>query len=277
MSDLSIVIPTLGRRSVYFSACLDSIFELINTALQVGLTTELIIVCPESRHGFVRCLLAGRRATLFSDPGSGPAGAINVGLRAASSPLVMWIGDDDVLRPTGVLNSVLSLKSQENAVFTFGNCWLIGETGEPLSLARPGFWALPMLRFGPDRIPQPGSVLRRSALATAGFLDEALGYAFDLDLFLRLLSLGGGIRQREVVAHFRIHPGSLTVSNPAPQAEAQVVRRKYSSPLEQRFQFLTWPVAKFAVRLVDRYQWRISPKHRFDGRLTPIGPSKDEA
>ena len=84
------------------------------------------------------------------------------------------------------------------------------------------------MRVGPDLIPQPGSLFRRSSYREAGKLRTDLGWAFDLDLFLRLAAVGKLSYLRETLAAFRWHADSLSVGQRGDSVrEASQVRREF--------------------------------------------------
>ena len=84
---------------------------------------------------------------------------------------------------------------------------------------------MPLLRFGPQLIPQPGALFRREAFEELGGLSQNFGWAFDFELFLSLSSKGKAVFVPEVLACFRWHPGSLSVSRRAESVkEASQVR-----------------------------------------------------
>ena len=82
-----------------------------------------------------------------------------------------------------------------------------------------------MLRFGPDLIPQPGALFRRSSFEAVGGLDSRFGWAFDFDLFIKLSKLGKARFINQTLASFRWHPQSLSVEfRKKSVAEASTVR-----------------------------------------------------
>jgi GT2 family glycosyltransferase len=138
-----------------------------------------------------------------------------------------WLGDDDLLAEGGVAWSVRALARMPAASMVYGDCEYIDETGRRLFVARPTRWAASLLRWGPNLVPQPGSLARAAAVAAAKGLDEALRYAMDLDLFLRLQRVGPIVYTPRTLAAFRWHEGSTTVSATAnSEQEALYVRRR---------------------------------------------------
>jgi len=75
-----------------------------------------------------------------------------------------------------------------------------------------GSWAVPLLRFGPQLIPQPSAVFRRDAFEKVGGLSDKFAFAFDFDLFIKLTKLGKAIFVDEILSSHRWHATSLTFS-----------------------------------------------------------------
>jgi GT2 family glycosyltransferase len=77
---------------------------------------------------------------------------------------------------------------------------------------RSGIWAGPLLRFGPQLIPQPSAVFRRDAFEKVDGLSDKFEFAFDFDLFLKLTKLGQAVFVDEILSSHRWHKTSLTYS-----------------------------------------------------------------
>jgi GT2 family glycosyltransferase len=161
------------------------------------------------------------------DEGGGLPSAINQGIRALPSTVeyVNWLGDDDLLTPGSLDTTTEILDSDHQAVMAFGACDYIDGEGNTVWQNRSGAWAVPLLRFGPDLIPQPGALFRRSEFEAAGGLNTNFGWAFDFDLFIRLSKLGKMKYINQTLAKFRWHPESLSVEHrKSSVAEASQVR-----------------------------------------------------
>lgn len=263
---LTVVIPTLGTRSEFLQ-------EAIRSILSAKELVRIVVVGPSTTLKFLPTEFP---VDLMDDPGGGPAAAINFGMRAASTDYVTWLGDDDLLAGHRVADMCSRLDSVPSAPYLYGDCWLIDSAGRPISLMRPGLLAEHLLRIGPDRLPQPGSILRRTAVEAVGFLNTDLSYAFDLDLFLRLRKIGKPVRLRVPLACFRLHANSLTVSNPRPGLEARQVRRSAGSPLLRLTEPILYPVVKVATRLLAKYQWHVPRQSAFEsGRHSFLSPANE--
>jgi GT2 family glycosyltransferase len=161
------------------------------------------------------------------DPGEGLPAAINQGISELPSHVqfVNWLGDDDLLTKGSLETTAKVLENDTEAVMVFGACDYINGKGQIIWTNRSGQWAVPLLRFGPDLIPQPGALFRRSAFDNVGGLTTDLGWAFDFDLFIKLAKLGKLIYLNQTLAQFRWHPESLSVEHRKKSvAEASQVR-----------------------------------------------------
>jgi GT2 family glycosyltransferase len=163
------------------------------------------------------------------DPGSGLSGAVNAGWRAFGErcDYWTWLGDDDTWVGGAAALAMGLLDRDRRASMVFGRCRYVTEDGRVLFEARPTRLAAWLLRWGPNLVPQPGSLYRAEAVRSVGLLDESLRFAMDLDLFLRLQDAGRLRYLPEVLATFRWHAGSTTVASTVDsEAEARRVRRR---------------------------------------------------
>ncbi len=215
---VGIVVPTLGKRPDYLEQCLSSI--------RAAGETHILLVAPAPfKSDALRS--AGLLDSVVVDAGGGLAAAINQGIRALPSTVefVNWLGDDDLLTDSSLFSSAAALDEDNQTVMAFGSCDYIDGEGQTVWANSSGQWAVPLLRFGPDLIPQPGALFRRSAFEKVGGLRTDLGWAFDFDLFIRLSKVGKLRFLNQTLAKFRWHPGSLSVEHRKKSvAEASQVR-----------------------------------------------------
>jgi GT2 family glycosyltransferase len=215
---VGIVVPTLGKRPDYLKQCLGSI--------RAAGDAHILIVAPASINTEI-LRSEGLIDSVVLDSGGGLPAAINQGIKALPGPVeyVNWLGDDDLLTPSALEATSGALDENPKAVMSFGACDYIDGQGNIIWSNRSGQWAVPLLRFGPDLIPQPGALFRRSAFSRSGELRTDLGWAFDFDLFIRLAKLGKLIYLNQTLAQFRWHPESLSVEHRKKSvAEASQVR-----------------------------------------------------
>jgi GT2 family glycosyltransferase len=216
-----VVVPTLGQRDDYLGLSLRSIRDAGES--------YILLVAPSS-FDTASLLAAGLIDEAVAETGKSLPAAINQGFAALPADIryVAWLGDDDLLRPQSLEITRGYLDTHPKSSMVYGRCDYIDETGAVVWTNRSGPWAAPLLRVGPDLIPQPGSLFRRSAFEATGGLRTDLGWAFDLDIFLRLARLGRLSYVRRTLAAFRWHAGSLSVGQRVNSVrEASQVRREF--------------------------------------------------
>jgi GT2 family glycosyltransferase len=243
---IGVVVPTLGSRPEY-------LLENLESLRRAG-RCVVAVVRPPSASGIDDGLR--ERVDLFvDDPGNGLAAAINCGMTAlpADVAFATWLGDDDLLTDDS-LDIARDALVKSGAVAVFGQCQYIDGTGAPLWLNRSGRWAVPLMRFGPQLVPQPGSLFRRGAFDRVGRLNEELRWAFDLDLFLRLREVGPFTYVPKPLAQFRWHEGSLSVgARQGSVHEASRVRREaHRRPLARAVSVVTEPFVKWAIAFAGK-------------------------
>lgn len=242
---VGIVIPTIGGRPEYLPLALASIRKAVDDPKDV----YIILV---GRAGFDPKPYAHLIDEYLDEPESNLAAKINFGLRALPTSIEFfnWLGDDDLLTPGSLTIALEAINDPRHAkngippVLVFGGCEYIDPTGKPLWNQKSGQWAVPLLRFGPQLIPQPGALYRRDAFEAVGGLSTKFGWAFDFQIFLSLSKIGRAIYIPQTLANFRWHPGSLSVSRRRESvAEASQVRKahlpKILHPISELWE---WPV-----------------------------------
>jgi glycosyltransferase involved in cell wall biosynthesis len=208
ISKVGIVVPTLGQRGDYLTQCLNS----IQKAGKGNSQAHIVMVAPKSFDAS-QLLNSGMIHQFVEDPGTGLSEAINAGFEAMPNEIqyINWLGDDDMLAPGSLEITSGFLDENPATVMVFGRCDYVDPSGEVIWTNQSGSWAVPLLRFGPDMIPQPGALFRKDSFFEAGGLDSRFDWAFDFDLFLKLSKLGKLSHVKKTLAGFRWHPESLSV------------------------------------------------------------------
>lgn len=229
-TNVLMIVPTLGQRLDLLQQTLESFNE------QGDYRPDVVLVCPAKKKA-IHSLAARFGAETADDPGT-LSGAINVGIERAKPhhAYITWLGDDDLLRPGSLAASVTALETHPQAVLAFGYCDYIEDDGKLIFTSRAGKLAPWIMRWGPNLVPLPGMLYRRSALLKAGNFDTSLKYAMDLDMLLRLRTLGTFINTRKILAAFRWHSSSTTVANRiASLNEAEMIKRRYLPRVVKKF------------------------------------------
>jgi len=224
-SRVGIVVPTLGKRPDYLIQCLES----IRKANTKGQSPFVTIVAPKSFEPTIY-LDAGLVNKVVDDPGTGLPGAINLGISSMPEGIkyVNWLGDDDLLVAGSLDLTHDYLDQNPKTVLVFGACDYVDPKGEVLWTNKSGPFAVPLLRFGPDLIPQPGALFRRESFNLVGGLNPSYNWAFDFDLLIKLGKIGKLSYLPRKLASFRWHPESLSVEfRKMSVAEASKVRRSH--------------------------------------------------
>jgi GT2 family glycosyltransferase len=248
---VGIVVPTLGKRADYLRQCLDS----IKAAGEV----HVCLVAP-SDFDYKELMSLDLVHQFVIDPGTGLPEAINKGFSELPSDItyINWLGDDDLLSPGSIAKTVSVLDAEPSTVLVYGSCDYVDSQGKVVWTNRSGQWATTILGFGPDLIPQPGCLFRRSAFMQIGGLNKDFNWAFDFDLLLNLKKVGRLKFVNTTLSSFRWHPESLSVEFRTKSVdEASKVR---ISHLPSALRLISWlweyPVKKatfFAgIRVTDR-------------------------
>ena len=237
---MGVVVPTIGERPQYLESTLKSIRE----------AGESFIVLV-GRYGFDASSYqeAGLVDLYVDEVEASVPNKINQGLRALPENIeyITWIGDDDLLSPGALGTAVQALEKPEKPVLVYGHCQYIDSDGNDVLVKRSGRWAVPLLRFGPQIIPQPSAFFRRDAFEKVGGLSDKFQFAFDFDLFLKLTNLGKAVFIDQILSSHRWHATSLTYSRRWESVrEASAVRVSNMPALVRAVSFL-WEYPVMAV------------------------------
>jgi GT2 family glycosyltransferase len=236
---VGIVVPTLGKRADYLRQCLDSI--------KLAGEVHVCLVAP-SDFDYKEFMSLDLVHQFVIDPGTGLPEAINKGFSELPSDIsyINWLGDDDLLSPGSIAKASSVLDAEPNTVLVYGSCDYVEPEGKIIWTNTSGQWASTILRFGPDLIPQPGCLFRRSAFIQTGGLNKDFDWAFDFDLLLNLKKVGGLKFLDTTLASFRWHPESLSVEfRTKSVAEASRVRISHLPVLLKPISWLwEYPVKK---------------------------------
>lgn len=232
---IGIVVPTLGSRMPYLRQCLGSI--------RAAGKCHITVVCPDVDQ-IVEQLDPSLFDSLVLDPRRGLAAAINEGIEKLPSEisLINWLGDDDVLKPNSLRMCSQELLENPDADLVYGMCEYIGNDGHLLWTNKSLRYAHILMRFGPQLLPQPGALFRRSKFILVGGLSEDLSCAFDLDLFIKLARTGRCRFIPSVLASFRWHPDSKSVKERSTSIREASMVRVAALPVGLRPAANTWEI-----------------------------------
>jgi glycosyltransferase involved in cell wall biosynthesis len=205
-----IVVATLGER-ISLKQTLKSITSQNITDLEVK------IVVPKGKADYLNQIATEaylKNYQLIEDEGRGLSAAINQGFSAAGDfEFFGWINDDDELTINSLNRSIKFLISNINKSAVIGNIGYLSSKSNKIITNKVSKINLIVSKIGPNVIPQPGSLIRKSAFSDHPLLNENYKYAMDLDMWLRILANGqiGIIKESQALMNW--HSDSITISN----------------------------------------------------------------
>jgi GT2 family glycosyltransferase len=253
MSRIGIVVPTIFSRPQYLPLAVKTIrdsgdcFLLLASPTPSSEAQELVAQLSESGQ---------IDSHLIETSGLPLAEKINEALRAlpADCEYIGWLGDDDILLPGALEAAAKVLDENPEVVMVYGGCDYISPSGDVLFTNSSSEFAAKLLSFGPQLIPQPGSLWRRDSFEKVGGLSAEFNLAFDFDLFLKLAKVGELRFIPQTLAQFRWHPDSLSVKRRwVSVSEASRVRRRhYKGPTRA-----LWPLWEPLVMLATWFAGKL--------------------
>jgi hypothetical protein len=233
MPAVGVVVPTIGERPQYLETTIKSIRD----------AGESYIVLV-GRKGFdgISFQKSGLVDLYVDEEETSVPNKINQGFRALPENIeyITWIGDDDLLAPSSLEVATRALDRPEKPVLVFGHCQYIDSDGKDVLVKRSGSWAVALLRFGPQLIPQPSAFFRRDAFEKVGGLSDKFQFAFDFDLFLKLSKSGKSVFIDQILSSHRWHKTSLTYSRRWESVREASRVRVSNMPMVVRFISFLW-------------------------------------
>lgn len=171
-------------------------------------------------------------ARWISEPDGGMYQAINKGMKAASGDIVAYLNSDDLYFPNTIEKVVELFRIHQDADLLYGDLDVIDQHGQHMYTQK--YPSYDWLRFTSSKyamIGQPAAFWKRSLWDKAEGFDENMKMAADFDFFVRAGRVGKMQHVRDVLAAFRLHPGSLTSNHLAlSNREIQEIHRRYLKP-----------------------------------------------
>ena len=261
--DVAIVVPTMGLRTDYLHQSLASLRESGADLLCVVTPTGVNLKELENENLF---------DLRIDDEGDGLVTALNKAFASLPENIkfISWLGDDDLVKKDSLSNAREIMASEPKVVAVVGICDYIGPGGEKILTNKVGSLGVRFLSWGPNLVPQPGSLFRRSTFNDIGCLNPEYSLAFDLDLFLRLKKMGEIRFLNQKVASFRWHPTSISVAQRrAAVREASRIRRRNHTKAGAFLSLVFEPVVMASTLLLGNFvNWkRISDLDEKDERI----------
>lgn len=181
--------------------------------------------------------------TVSSEKDSGPAQAINRGMRAISADVLTWLGADDVLAPYALECVASYMETYPTRQWVTGVSSQMDTRGVPLGLRGPKSYHRIPFGFAQSRLAAgshanfwAGTIQQEGTFWTAnaweecgGYVDEDLQLAFDFELWCRLARKYELVQLPVPLASFRKSEGQLSADKQSYISEVKVIRRRYRS------------------------------------------------
>jgi glycosyltransferase involved in cell wall biosynthesis len=205
----SVVIPTRNRK-LFLSEAITTVVE------QTFLDWELIVVddgSTDDTQEFLRTLHDPRIRSIRRENQGGPSIARNAGLAEARGELIMFLDDDDLLRPYTLARLVSALRSHSDAVAAVGACRLFRENGDSIKVYHPAraytgtIWREFLFGWWSN---SGQNLYRIASIKGIGGFDPALPRAQDRKLWLDVAWRGRVCVLPFVAMEYRQHAGQRT-------------------------------------------------------------------
>lgn len=224
---ISVVIPSYNH-SRYLKAAIDSI--LAQDYPQV----ELIVIDDGSTDSSQQILAAhpGQFHREFQ-PNQGQVATLNRGWQMSKGDIIGYLSADDVLLPGCISAAVQCLEAHPDAVLSYCDFNLIDpESAVVRQVQAPecSYRDMAVRMLCP---PGPGAFFRRSAFEKAGLWHTGYRQLLDFEYWLRLGLHGRFVRIPQVLAGYRVHPGSQTFassSNIRPEEPVTIMEDYFANP-----------------------------------------------
>lgn len=200
--DVSVVIATRNRRDLLAEA-------IESVRMQGGVSFEMIVVDDASEDGTSEYLAAQSDVHSFrQEVRAERSRARNLGLSHARGRYVMFLDDDDLLKPRALATLAGALDKHPEAIASAGarmdwfvdEKWVRRDSHPRFARTRDMFDALV---FGWSAISGQ-NLYRTDAVRNVGGYDNDVSYTEDRDLWLRISRLGRVVLRPETVMTYRI-------------------------------------------------------------------------
>jgi glycosyltransferase involved in cell wall biosynthesis len=167
------------------------------------------------------------RISVLHKVNSGISETLNLGLARATTPLIVRMDADDVMRPDRLARQAAFMA--EHPDLAFAGCFfdMVDRDGRVFRPCRPGpvshrELARMLAREAPITFTHPTVVYRREAVLAVGGYRCETEPCEDTDLFGRLITAGMlGLVQPESLMEYRVHGGSISARKVALQFQMQ--------------------------------------------------------
>lgn len=223
---VSIVIPSYNH-AAYLTAAIDSVLA------QDYPNIELIVIDDGSTDGSPEILRSyGERFRWELQPNQGQVATLNRGWLGSKGEILGYLSADDLLLERAMSTAVRCLGDNPDAVLTYCDFNLIDPHSAVVRRVRTPDFDYRRMVVEIECPPGPGAFFRRSAFAKAGTWNTQFKQMLDYEYWLRLGLHGRFVRIPEVLAAYRVHPGSQSFAAShqiRPEEPIRIVERYFEN------------------------------------------------
>lgn len=224
---VSIVIPSYNH-AAYLKAAIDSVLA------QDYPEIELIVIDDGSTDGSPQILQSyARRFHWELQANQGQVATLNRGWLMSRGEILGYLSADDVLLERAVSSAVRCLREHPDAALAYCDFNLIDPHSAVVRRVRAPEFDYRRMVVEIECPPGPGAFFRRSAFEKAGTWNTEFKQMLDYEYWLRLALHGRFVRIPEVLAGYRVHPGSQSFAAShqiRPEEPIWIVERYFENP-----------------------------------------------
>ena len=194
----------------------DYIEETVNSVLKCcsGIDFEYIVLNDGSTDTTLEILKKyENKIRIIDKSNSGESESVSIGFKEANGDLLLVVSADDPLFTEKLFTSIFEQFNQsDNLMAVYPDWQMIDAGGSVIKVIKVPDYSDDLLIGRCVTLPGPGVVFRKSAALKLNGRNPKWTYVGDYDFWLRLSRLGEIRHRAEVLAQWRHHPSSTSVS-----------------------------------------------------------------
>jgi glycosyltransferase involved in cell wall biosynthesis len=212
MVDFTIITPVYNGEK-YIRETIESVIENMDPKF----TYNYVIIddgSTDSTSEIIRQYNNTSSIEVYTTINNGEASAINYGLKRSNGDFVLIVNaDDPLISPLIFSKSFDLLKNNPNLNVVYPNWNVISESNTVIETRYLPDYSQDLLIGEFSCLPGPGTIFRRSTAMKVGGRSTNYKYVSDYDFWLKLSQEGNFLHIPEVLAQWRSHSGSTSISN----------------------------------------------------------------
>jgi glycosyltransferase involved in cell wall biosynthesis len=276
---VSIVIPTYNRP------------EYLKQSIESALSQDLqctnceILIISDGYDEETEKVVKGystKHIRFIQKEHSGAVHSRNLAIDEAKGDYILWLDDDDILEPTTLTSHLETLFDHPDADVVYGILeYFDDKTGNTLRYFDPSDWSdkpneLAAALTGGCRIPNPATLIRKSAYQLVGKYDPDFKRAHDFEFWSRAAESLTFKKNNSIVCRYRVHADNMSVGEGIDYSYESLIIRKMVSRygIQRLFHCLDWRDPKVsesvAKYIVARNLFRFGDYHNCTAILSQI-------